>query len=160
VTPGGRRSLVEERTFFAVTDLEVAVEHFELEGAEALTVDFIGGITGGPVRAAALEGAIGLLGAEDLRQELLVVELPLLAADLEEGLGVVVPAVEVAVLVPVERLGSEELVQELDALLDGGGLPWPWFASRGCPRRRGPLIVVRVAIRPAKAAVLRLLASM
>lgn len=60
--------LIKRVGFFAVAHLEVAVVHFELEGAEALAVDLVGGISGGPVGPAALEGAVGLLGAEDLRR--------------------------------------------------------------------------------------------
>src|SRR5688572_2186039 len=110
--------LVEEGLFVAVGDLQVAVIDFELKGAESLAINRIFGIASGPIGAAWFEAAIRLLRGENLGKELGVVELPIVAAGLEEGLRVIIPAVQVAVLVPIQWLRSEECTQKFNRLFD------------------------------------------
>ena len=151
-------SPLKHRLLTAISDFEVAIIHLELERAEALAVDGVRGVASGPVGPAAAEGAVRLLGLQDLGEKLCVVEAPVIATGLEEGLRLVIPAVEVAVAVPIEWLGGEEVAQKSHALFHRGSFALRQrLQAQQAAAGEAPLIVMLVAVRFAKAALFRLL---
>jgi hypothetical protein len=59
--------LLKDGAFISISDLQVAVVDFQLQGAERLTIDIIFGIARSPIGSTRLETAIWLLGGENLR---------------------------------------------------------------------------------------------
>jgi C4-dicarboxylate transporter len=99
------------------------------------------------------------LSGENLGQKLRVVEFPIITSGLEEGLSVIIPAVQIAVLVPIQRFSRDEFAKEFDAIFDGFGSAFAECLKAECAGAgQGPLIVGLVAIQAAKTAILRLLA--